>query len=63
MSWKRATRFFTEMKAFRLFMLFAAIGILFTACKSVEPENAAERPWNAQRGWEHGLPANINQGR
>lgn len=51
------------MNAFRLFLLFVAIGFLFTACKTVEPENAAERPWNAQRGWEHGLPAGINQGR
>lgn len=51
------------MNAFRLLLFFAAIVLLFTACKTIEPENAAERPWNAQRGWEHGLPAGINQGR
>ena len=51
------------MKALRLLLLLAAIGFLFTACKTVEPENTAERPWNGQRGWEHGLPAGINQGR
>lgn len=60
---RKGTRCSTEMNAFRLLLLAAAIGLLFTACKTLEPENAAERPWNGQQGWEHGLPAGINQGR
>jgi hypothetical protein len=51
------------MNAFRLFLLFTAAVLLFAGCATVEPENASERPWNGQRGWEHGLPAGINQGR
>ncbi len=51
------------MNTFRIFLLAAAIAVAFTACKSLEPENASERPWNAQQGWQNGLPNNINQGR
>jgi len=51
------------MKALRLLLLLATIICTFTACKTTEPDNVSERPWNTQRGWEHGLPSTINQGR
>ena len=51
------------MNALRLFLLFAACTLLFTACKTTEPENLSERPWNGQQGWQSGLPSTINQGR
>ena len=51
------------MSALRLFFLALAEAFVFTACKSLDPENASERPWNAQQGWQNGLPSNINQGR
>jgi hypothetical protein len=51
------------MKAFRVLFFAAAAVFIFTGCKALEPENAADRPWNSQRGWEHGLPSTINQGR
>ncbi len=52
------------MNALKLLLLLAALAIVCTGCKTTtEPENASERPWNAQRGWEHGLPTGINQGR
>lgn len=51
------------MNALKLLLLAAVLALICTACKTVEPENASERPWNAQRGWEHGLPTGINQGR
>jgi hypothetical protein len=51
------------MNAIRLLLLVMALALLCTACKTVEPDNASERPWNGQRGWEHGLPGAINQGR
>ncbi len=51
------------MKAVRLLLFLATSVVLFTACKSLEPDNASEIPWNSQKGWEHGLPTGINQGR
>ena len=52
------------MKVLRILFLCAAVMTVFTGCKTTqEPDNASERPWNGQRGWEHGLPAGINQGR
>ena len=39
-------------------------GLLFTGCATDEAsENASARPWNQPRGWEHGLPSSINEGR
>jgi hypothetical protein len=52
------------MKTFQLLLLAAVMTVVFTGCKTTaESENASERPWNAQKGWEHGLPTGINQGR
>ncbi len=51
------------MNTLRLFLFIAAVACMFTGCKTTEPENASERPWNAQQGWQHGLPSSINQGR
>jgi hypothetical protein len=51
------------MNALRYFLLCASIALVFTSCKSLEPENLSERPWNAQQGWQTGLPSTINQGR
>ena len=51
------------MKALKLLLLCAILALFCAACKTVDPDNASERPWNGQRGWEHGLPAGINQGR
>jgi hypothetical protein len=51
------------MKLLCVLSLALVLASLVTGCKTIEPENASERPWNAQRGWEHGLPSTINQGR
>lgn len=52
------------MKALRLLLLSVLVATVLAGCKTTEePENVSERPWNGQRGWEHGLPAGINQGR
>jgi hypothetical protein len=55
------------MKALlRLFVLAAALtaaALGASGCKTAESENLSERPWNAPRGWENGLPSGINQGR
>lgn len=51
------------MSALRIFLVLATASLLLAGCSSLDPENAAERPWNAQQGWQHGLPSSINQGR
>jgi uncharacterized lipoprotein YajG len=45
-------------------LLIAASSLLLAGCASDESiENASSRPWNQPRGWEHGLPSGINEGR
>jgi hypothetical protein len=56
---KKAIRSSTEMSALKLFLLAVSIAFILTGCATTEPENQAERPWNSQRGWEHGLPGNM----
>ena len=51
------------MKTLSFLLLCAALAVLFTGCATTEPDNLSERPWNAQKGWEHGLPSSINEGR
>jgi hypothetical protein len=51
------------MNAFRFFLLLLAATFVLSGCVTAESENVAERPWNAQQGWQHGLPSSINQGR
>jgi len=60
---KKVIKCSIEMKAFTLLLLFFVVLLLCTACKTTESDNNSEMPWNAQRGWEHGLPSGINQGR
>ena len=46
-----------------LFSLLAG-GLVMTGCSTPETaENESERPWNAPRSWEHGLPGFMNEGR
>ncbi|HMJ91200.1 MAG TPA: hypothetical protein VK530_15365 [Candidatus Acidoferrum sp.] len=51
------------MKLLPLVLLCAALTFLFAGCATTQSENVSERPWNAQKGWEHGLPSSINEGR
>jgi len=45
-------------------LLVALGGLLLPGCATDEAsENASTRPWNQPRGWEHGLPSGINEGR
>jgi hypothetical protein len=37
-----------------------AMGLGLVGCKTnQEPDNEASRPWNAPKGWEHGLPSGM----
>lgn len=51
------------MKAFHLLLLGVFFALFVAGCKTSDTDNSAEMPWNSQRGWEHGLPTGINQGR
>ena len=52
------------MKLTHLLLALLATGVfVLSGCHSPESENASDRPWNAQQGWQNGLPSNINQGR
>ncbi len=45
-----------------LIMLLIVVGAGW-GCASTDSENMAERPWNAPKNWEHGLPPSILEGR
>jgi hypothetical protein len=50
--------------ALLLLPVVAASGLFLTGCASTEDaENVSERPWNAPRNWEGGLPAGMMEGR
>jgi len=51
------------MKLLSLTFLCLALIAFVSGCATTSPENVSERPWNGQRGWEHGLPSTINEGR
>ena len=51
------------MKTLRLILLCSVLALVCVGCATTESENASERPWNGQSGWQHGLPTGINQGR
>jgi hypothetical protein len=44
--------------AFSALVLFAASG-----CATTEDDTLTERPWNAPKSWETGLPTGMMQGR
>ncbi|MFM2083095.1 MAG: hypothetical protein RL380_1786 [Verrucomicrobiota bacterium] len=42
-----------------IFLLALTFGVV--GCRSTEPENLSERPWNSPNGWESGLPSGMMQ--
>lgn len=42
---------------------FAGLTLLLWGCATTETENMSERPWNAPKSWEHGLPQGLFEGR
>jgi len=45
-------------------LLAAVLLALGAGCASSrDADNLSERPWNAPRSWEHGLPAGMFEGR
>jgi len=49
---------------FRLWPITAALGLaaLLVGCKSNDSD-LTERPWNAPKSWETGLPSGLTEGR
>jgi len=45
------------------FGLWLTVLLGLMGCATTESENLSERPWNAPKGWETGLPSTINEGR
>jgi hypothetical protein len=41
----------------------AGLTLLLCGCATTETENLSERPWNAPKSWEHGLPQGLFEGR
>lgn len=44
------------------------LGLLLTVlgaggCASTDPDNLSQRPWNAPKSWETGLPSSVLEGR
>lgn len=40
------------------------LGLLVVAgCKTDDSDLSSERPWNAPKGWETGLPSGLTEGR
>ena len=44
-------------------LFLAVVTLWLTGCASTEPDNLSARPWNAPKGWEHGLPMGLYEGR
>jgi hypothetical protein len=52
----------SKIKWCMLAMLLAFLGVSF-GCATPDGENLSERPWNAPKRWEHGLPPSMMDGR
>lgn len=48
---------------FATLILFSGLWLMAGCATTDEPANRSERPWNAPRSWEHGVPASIMEGR
>ena len=49
-------------KSVSLLLLTDAL-LALCGCATTESENDSVRPWNAPKGWEHGLPSGMTEGR
>jgi hypothetical protein len=59
---KRTMRF--QWKRLLLALGLALLALGNNGCKTTgDDENLSARPWNSPRGWEHGLPSSLNEGR
>lgn len=50
-------------KLLRLTLAAAAAAVLAGCASTQDEDRLSERPWNAPRSWESGLPSAITEGR
>ena len=47
-----------------MYLVLMLIGVaLEMGCATADAENKAERPWNAPKSWENGMPPGMMEGR
>jgi hypothetical protein len=46
-----------------LLLLFATAALVTGCATTDDAENRSERPWNAPKSWENGLPSEMFEGR
>lgn len=56
---------FLSRQALRAWLLLPVVAlVLVSGCASTDDaENVSERPWNAPKSWEHGMPSGMFEGR
>ncbi len=47
------------MRKIQPILFLIVIGIILTAGCASDPENVSERPWNAPKNWENGMPTGM----
>jgi len=48
---------------YALLLLLILAGVGLSGCATNDPDDLSERPWNAPKGWENGLPSSMSEGR
>jgi len=43
--------------------LLVLAALTLSGCATADPDNLSERPWNAPKTWENGLPSGMFEGR
>jgi hypothetical protein len=56
-------RLFQRLARLLWLSLLASVALGLPGCATNDPDNLSSRPWNAPRGWEHGLPPELMEGR
>ena len=46
-----------------LWFLLGSVLFVLSGCATTDSENASERPWNAPKSWENGMPSTMMEGR
>jgi type IV pilus biogenesis protein CpaD/CtpE len=52
-----------KSSAARVLLGLLLAALLTGGCASTDPDNVSQRPWNAPKSWETGLPTSILEGR
>jgi hypothetical protein len=53
----------TFLSGLRAALAAVFVGLLAGCASTDDSANLSERPWNAPKSWEHGMPAGMFEGR